>query len=278
MSRTVTVATVVVFGEPAVGKSLLLANLAALNKLDLSDEPFYACIGEPTSEPEISAAIKRVYEESGDAIESGRSEAIDVQALILKRRIEQFHEFFELGLARALKAARAAGRRTLVVVCDGHTLTDSYLYVRSRIASGQIRADEFAAHEVRQRTLLGGVQPALVVPDAFVQLAIGDRSGETHRHRIVEYRRTATECNVAPHTFAELARHADMARVELERRFAGAAFARLTTDDKTPRQVCNAFRLVVRRCALDGATRTVPVLGRALDGALSPRATGVSMQ
>lgn len=168
--QALSIVVVVAFGEPSVGKSLLLSNLETLNgRADLEDEPFYATIDEPTADAEICEQIKRVYEQKNAvaATEGGDNDSLlvlRVQRMILRRRIAQYKQFIEERLASSMHRARLAGRKSLVIVCDGHTLTDSYLYVRSRIESGQLSQAQFLEHQLLQSTLLSDVASALRQP------------------------------------------------------------------------------------------------------------------
>lgn len=257
--QALSIVVVVAFGEPSVGKSLLLSNLETLNgRADLEDEPFYATIDEPTADAEICEQIKRVYEQKNAvaATEGGDNDSLlvlRVQRMILRRRIAQYKQFIEERLASSMHRARLAGRKSLVIVCDGHTLTDSYLYVRSRIESGQLSQAQFLEHQLLQSTLLSDVASALRQPDAFVRLAIGDKSGKTHQHRILAYRRTETERDVPASEFARLAKHADFAEATMARRL-GSMVARIVTDRKEPKCVLDEFRRFVRDSVLGGAT------------------------
>jgi len=284
-SQNLTIVVVVAFGEPSVGKSLLLSKLAALNeRRELDDEPFYVTIDEPTADAAICEQIKRVYEQTNAAAAGGSvdnaSLVMQVQRMIMRRRVEQYKQFIDDRLASGMQRARLAGRKSLAIVCDGHTLTDSYLYVRSRIESGQLSEAQFLEHQSLQSTLLSEVASALRQPDAFVRLAIGDRSGATHLHRIRAYRRTETESGVPESEFARLAKHADFAESTMARRF-GAQATRIVTDCKEPERVLDEFRDFLRTSVLGSATHAHTLSLPAATDLLAPneaRSVKVSVQ
>jgi len=239
------IVSVVVYGEPGVGKTSLLQRLTARNQCDAADdEPFYVTIDEPTADAAIGEQIRRVY---ANADAGGSEELVrSVQRLIMRRRVAQYKEFLDDKLAAAMQSARLANRTALVVLCDGHTLTDSYLYVRSRIETGQLRDSAFLQHQNEQADVLCDVPSALRAPDAFVRLAMADRSGGTHHYRVCECRRSAAERDVPAREFARLARHADFAEQAMAQRF-DVASTRIETDRCTPEAVVDSVRRFARR-------------------------------
>lgn len=238
--RTIALAIVVVFGAPATGKTTLLKGL---KKEPAHGSFYYTTIDEPTHAPHIVALLRQMYTETDEAVRAGLSVATQVQNEIMEERARLYNKFTESCPPDIWRALRAnAG--TLVVVCDGHLLTDDKLYVASKVASGQISADQLAVYEKRKEELVHELHAAFARPLGFVELALVDKTGETHVRRIAQ-RDSVAEAGLPPAVFARLAQYSEKTRTTLERE--GFATERIFADSTDPSGVISQFQELVEK-------------------------------
>lgn len=233
---------VAIYGAPGTGKTTLLEEIERRN--DEEDCPYYfQTIDEPTSRADIAERLRLMYAETANDVESGSSVTAEVQTLIMQTRISQYDCFMEHSLRFALREANAR-KKTLVVVCDGHVLTDDKLYVRSKHDAGQISTQQFAQFTACKERALADAAEFFAAPAAYFQLTIdNDPTGTKHHHRVCVQRANATESNVDPAVFARLAQYAD-STFELLQQTASTnncTVAKIPTDQCTPTEVYAEF-------------------------------------
>lgn len=237
---TIPIHVVVAFGAPTTGKTTLLKNLERLNDRAELGGVHFVTIHEPTNEPAIDALIKTMYNETKDQIARGESIAALVQTTIMQRRAQLYTEMLDQFASKTLPVATKAKRDAIVVVCDGHLLTDDKLYMQSKVDGGQVTAAQQVVYEAKKAELLANMHPKFARPAAFFELSIDDTSGGTHVKRIVE-RDSAAERDVPEQVFVVLEQYAERTRAALaEEKFAPIVH-RVATDKANPRKVLTEF-------------------------------------
>ena len=230
---------VVAFGAPGTGKSTLCGELLARNG-DAASPFRFAIIDEPTQRADIVALLTQMYNETADDIAAGRSVAALAQTSIMEARVESYIDFANNRLP-AERARAASEHKRLVVVCDGHVLSDTEIYVRAKFEAGQISDAELMTFIARRHEALNGVSDAFARPALYCHLTIDDDpSGAKHHHRVCTQRNNAVESGVDSSVFARLAQYASEASTTLR------CADRLPTNELSPTAVCDQF---IARCA-----------------------------
>lgn len=213
VATMIVLGVVTVFGAPGVGKTTLVNDL---NRRAQNSPTYYVAIEEPTNAPHIVELLLRMYgNESATA-------AIDAQLAILEERAAQMQHFASDELPRHIDAARAANCTNLVVVCDGHPLTDQ-LYMSAKVETGAITAEQAADYDLRRAALLEQLPRQFATPLGVIEMALVDQSGQSHARRIAR-RDTVAERGVNPAVFAHLASHSHQTLLQLAKR-PGVEFA-----------------------------------------------------
>ncbi len=234
-------AVIVVFGAPATGKTTLLQRI---KNEPLQGKVYYTTIDEPTHEPHIVELLRQMYNETEAVVRAGNSVAYRVQSEIMSERARLYREFAETSKAmKEIRSAAHAGAKTLVVVCDGHLLTDDKLYAASKADSGQISSDQLRIYETHKAAFLREMHSSFARPLAFIELVLDDESGQTHARRISE-RDSVAEAGVPADIFARLARYSHTTAEDLARH--DFAVDRITTDHCDPAAVHSAFSAIVQ--------------------------------
>jgi deoxyadenosine/deoxycytidine kinase len=188
---------VVAFGAPGVGKTTLVRDFASDPR---GGKLYYCAIEEPTDEPKIVDLLVRMYNKASVGA------AMEAQMAILEARIARFQRFLATELARhGAAAATAAGAGGLVVVCDGHPLSDQ-LYMNAKLQRGELTREQLVHYDARRAALLVELPAPFARPCAFIELALSDESGAEHAARITK-RDTLAERGVDTTVFSDLARH-----------------------------------------------------------------------
>lgn len=231
---------VVVFGAPATGKTTLLRAVEQLNRRESAGGVHFVTIDEPTDSEEIRLMINQMYTETEETIARGESIAAALQTRIMQRRAEMYQEFYRQFVAKELQAAKESHRSAIVVVCDGHVLTDDKLYMQSKVDSGQVSHTQQAEYEAKKLALLGTMHVAFSKPEAFLELAFHDMSGTTHAQRLAA-RDSVAERGVPAHVFARLAAYSARTLSTLLAKNSAPVMAKLMCDNLTPDQVTAQF-------------------------------------
>lgn len=248
---------IVLYGAPGTGKSTLCERLLLKNS-DATCRYRFATIDEPTGRPEIASLLKAMYKETPTDWAAGRSVAARVQTDIMEARFDTYSGFVKHKLFEERAQADASNRR-LVVVCDGHILTDDKLYAKSKHDARQISEEDFSIYQNLKLVLWYELPNMFARPAAFVQLKIdNDSTGVVHHKRVCEQRNTGTEADVDPAVFARLDSYADYAWTELlndsmtwftESQFTLYEVLKLQTNGVSPEEVCTNFISLLDRLA-----------------------------
>lgn len=235
---------VVVFGAPATGKTTLLRAVEKLNRRETAGGLHFVTLDEPTDSEEIRLMINQMYTETPETIARGESIAAALQTRIMQRRAEMYQEFYQNFVASELKVAKEALRAAIVVLCDGHVLTDDKLYMQSKVDAGQVSFVQQSEYEAKKLALLSTMHLAFSKPEAFLELAFDDMSGATHAKRLA-VRDSLAERGVPASVFATLAAYSARTLETLAAKDAAPVIAKLVCDNMSPDQVLAAFQRFV---------------------------------
>lgn len=225
----------VVYGAPGTGKTTLITAIKALDDKAL---PYcFTTIEEPTHNAEIVELLKQMYNETPEFSASGHSLAAKTQLCILEARFETYRA--HVARIDALRAEAQSRSKRLVVVFDGHVTTDMMIYVRSKMAAGQINPLQYCTHThkiARLEKQLG----YRITPDVLCQLCISDDEfGIEHHRRVCLLRQTEAERDVPPSVFANLAAYANAAHASMKRNNPMMTTARIDTKTVGPDTICD---------------------------------------
>lgn len=228
----------VLFGAPGTGKTTTLRLLAESGRGNAEGGFLFATIEEPTNQPHIVELLKQMYAETPESIANNGSIAFEVQCAILRARVKSYADFTRTQLRQIGEAARERNKR-VVVVLDGHPLTDDLLYVASKHAAGQISAAQREAYTDIKTHALGGIGDLFGSPTVYCQIKIAnDPSGAEHHKRVCVQRKNAAEEGVDTKVFADLAKFADRAMsVLLDTRPHGDELWVIDSQQRTPENV-----------------------------------------
>ena len=226
----------VVWGAPGTGKTTLLKNLESADDI----AGFRICtVAEPTDDAKIKKLIKEAY--CGD---KAAEVAAYVQNMIMEARHASYVYFVENRLEKERQAA-SAENKDLLVVCDGHIITDELVYVRSKHASEQISDSQLLKYWQRRRELERVGPSIFAKPTCFVQLRIDDDDdGQKHWHRVCVERNTGVESDVPPSVFAHLAAFADSGQETLAEL---AESIQINTDEIDAECLANMYVLLMNQ-------------------------------
>lgn len=268
------ISVVVVFGAPTTGKTTLLKNLEKLNCRAASGGVHFVTLHEPTNDPEIVALLKQMYNETPEQIARGESVAANVQTCIMQRRASGYASFVEDFAAKVAPAVRFGKREAVVVVCDGHVLTDDKLYMQSKVDSGQVSREQQRIYEEKKSALLAQMHPKFARPDVFYELSMDDKSGATHVRRIIE-RNSQVESDVPASVFVTLDQYSERTRIALAAEPHAPIVRRTATDKECSALVFNNFCEFVQTELFRGTPSPppprdeLPALGEAISAAVS---------